>query len=199
MIMVLLQSASAGKQIEVFLQDEYLANGKQEFDRHGSQWFPEAGLGIWPDRPPPRLWKTTDLFRMARGEKIPLKYSLYHISAANGAPMQAVEKMTGTGMVVAVVHSGSTKELLNYYKATYLPSIEEPNLRISRFFAPLLDRKSLENRKIEEISRWLGNASLYLRESPEDRGVIIIADHDLGPLLKQTGARAEGEGKWQIP
>jgi hypothetical protein len=136
---------------------------------------------------------------MAGGEHVPLMYTVYRITAGNGARTQAFQTMTGTGTMVVVLPAGSAADLLKYYKETYLPAIEEPSLRISRFFFPLLDLKSLQGRKSEDLSRWLGSVHLYMRESPQDRGILIIADKELGPALKQAGARVEGEGKWSIP
>ena len=191
-------ASTDGLTSDVFLQNEYLANGKDQFNRHISEWSPESGLGVWPDRPPPELWKTSDVFRMARGQRVPLMYRVYRLKASSQASAQAFEIMLDSGMVIELLHQGSTEDLLKQYKDTYLPGIKEPNLRIFPFYVPLLDLNSLRNRKAEDLSRWLGGAHLYLRESPPDHAILIVADADLGPLLKQAGAATDAEGRWFV-
>ena len=47
-----------GMQQEVLLQMWKLApaTGAELVSKHGSLWQPELGLGVWPDREPPRSW-----------------------------------------------------------------------------------------------------------------------------------------------
>jgi len=195
----LLRAASAGGMTsDVFLQNEFLVNGRDQFNQHIRAWLPESGLGVWPDRPPPELWKMTDIFRMARGERVPLMYRVYRLKSGPKAGAEAFQVLSGSGMVMAVAHAGSSDDLLRQYKETYLPGIKEPNLRIFPFYVPLLDSSSLHNRKAEELSRWLGGAHLYLRESPSDKAILVVTDADVGPLMTQAGARQEGDGHWSF-
>jgi hypothetical protein len=192
-------ASPGGTSSEVLLQNEYIANGKEQFIAHVPDWHPQSGLGVWPDRPPPELWKVTDIFRMAAGEKVPLMYRVYRLTTGPKANAQAFEVLSGTGMVMVVLHSGSADELLARYKDTFLPGIKQPNLRIMPFYVPLLDFKSLHDRKPEDLRRWLGGASFYLRESPADKAILLLMDADLGSLLQQAGARQNGDGSWLIP
>jgi len=193
----LAQAAAPNGQVsDTFLQNEFLANARDEFNQHLRQWMPESGLGVWPDRPPPELWKTTDMFKMAAGKSVPLMYRVYRLKGGAKASAEAFQLMTRSGMAMAIVHSDSTDALLKTYKATYLPGIQAPNLRIFPFYVPLLDANSLKDRKADELKRWLGGAHFYLRESPADKTVLVVADHDLGPTLVQAGAKSEGNGRW---
>ncbi|MFZ0964841.1 MAG: hypothetical protein WAO35_28625 [Terriglobia bacterium] len=193
----LVRAASAnGMTADTFLQNEFLANGRDQFNQHLREWVPESGLGVWPDRPPPELWKTTDIFKMAGGVRVPLMYRVYRLKGGPKASAEALQLMASSGMAMAILHSDSTEELLKRYKATYLPGITAPNLRIFPFYVPLLDANSLRNRKPDELGRWLGGAHLYLRESPTDKSVLVLADTDLGPLLVNAGAKQEGDGHW---
>ena len=196
----LVNAASAGAPTaEVLLQNEYIANGKEQFSAHIPEWHPESGLGVWPDRPPPELWKLTDIFKMAAGERIPLMYRVYRLTTGPKANRQAFEVLSGTGMVMVVLHSDSTDQLLARYKDTFLPGIKQENLRILPFYVPLLDLKSLHNRQPEELRRWLGGARFYLRESPLDNAIVVLTEADLGALLPQAGAKKNGDGSWLIP
>jgi len=179
----------------VFLQEQYMGNRKEEFTSHLRDWRPMSGLGVWPDRPPPRLWRTTDLFRMMLGQDVPLMFRVARL-ANQSAESDAFYRLMGSGMVMAISHAGSTENLLQLYKNRYLPSIQEPNLRILPFYVPLLDAKSVGKRGAAELSDWLGSASLYIRESPEDKGMLVITNLDVDPLLTAAGAKKDRAGRW---
>lgn len=195
----LIGAASTGPMTDdVFLQTEYLKNGRDRFDPHIAEWMPESGLGVWPDRAAPELWKLTDIFRMATGERVPLINRVDRLTADSQSNQAAFHALLGSGMVMAIVHSDSTDDLLKRYEDTFLPRINEPNLRIFPFYVPLLDLNSLHNRKAEELRDWLGGARLYLRESPSDRAVLVITSSDINSLLIRAGARSEGDGHWSL-
>jgi len=195
----LVQTAAAGGLTsDVFLQNEYIANGKEEFTSHTPDWHPQSGLGVWPDRPPPDLWKLTDIFRMAAGEKIPLMYRVYRPTSGPKANTQAFELLFDSGMVMVVVHPNTTDEILARYKDTFLPNIKQPNLRIMPFYVPLLDFKSIHDRKPEDLRQWLGGAKLYLRESPADNALLLLTDADLEALFTRAGARRNNDGSWSV-
>jgi len=188
-------AATNGFSSDVFLQAESLKNGKDQFDSHVSEWHPESGLGVWPDRPPPELWKMSDLFRMARGERVPLMYNVYRLNGGPKANNQAFDMLLGSGMVMALVHNGSADELLARYKEEFLPASKQPNLRIMPFYVPLLDHNSLEKRQSAELQKWLGGARLYMRESTGDNAILVLTDFDLGALLSAAGAKKQGD-RW---
>jgi len=191
-------ASTGGVTADVFLQTEYLKNGRDRFNPHIREWLPESGLGVWPDRAPPELWKLTDIFRMALGERVPLINRVDRLAAGPQANQAALQVMLGSGMVMTIGHAGSTDDLLKHYRDVYLPGIKEPSLRIFPFYVPLLDLNSLHNRKAEELERWLGGTLLYLRESPSDRAVLMISPTDLSTLLTRAGAKSEGDGRWSF-
>lgn len=191
-------ASTSGLSSDVFFQNEYIANAKELFNLHIPEWMPESGLGVWPDRPPPELWKLTDIFKMAAGERIPLMYRVYRITKGGAANTQAFDLLFGSGMAMNLLHVGSTDDLLKGYKDTFLPGIQQPNLRIFPFYVPLLDVKSLHNREGDELRRWLGAAHFYLRESPTDEAILVLADSDLNAALVQAGARRAGDGRWSL-
>jgi hypothetical protein len=199
LLVSLVATASAGRMTEeVFLQSEYVKNGRSQLDSHIREWMPESGLGVWPDRAPPELWKLSDIFRMALGESVPLMNRVDRVTAGAKANEEALQEMLPSGMVMTIVHSGSTDDLLRHYKDAFLPRIKEPNLRIFPFYVPLLDLNSLRNCNGAQLGEWLGGAHLYLRESPADHAVLIISSQDPNSLLTRAGARTEGNGHWEF-
>jgi len=194
-----LQAVSAGGMNEdVFFQHENFINGRDQLAAHAAEWHPSTGLGVWPDRPPPELWKTTDIFRMARGEKVPLMYQVTRLTAGPKANSQSFELLSGTGLVMVLIHADPIDQLLARYKGVFLPNIKQPNLRIMPFYVPLLDFKSIRDRRPEDLRQWLGGAKFYLRESPADNALLLLSDADLGALFAQAGAVKNGNGSWSI-
>ncbi len=52
-----------------------------------------------------------------------------------------------------------------------------------------------------ELKSWLCGASIYIRESPEDSGLLIISAESLEPILKALGAEAVNTEQtlWKVP
>jgi hypothetical protein len=194
-------SARLNWSLEVFLQVEYLDYGRDVYDQHAVDWSPEVGLGVWPNRPPPELWKAVDFFKMAvefqrTGRMRPLMYRVMRITGQPTLRARAQSLMAGTGMVVCAWTPGGGEEFLRKTKEEFLPAIQSPNFRIFPFFVPLLDFKSLRDHKPGELDRWLCGDAIYLRESPGDNAVILLATTPLAPLLEEAGAKAQlREGK----
>jgi hypothetical protein len=179
----------------LMFQHEYLSNAKNEFSAHMQEWRPESGLGVWPDRPPPRLWKTSDLFRMAVGEKVPLMYRVFRITTDKRAVTNAIDLMTGSGMVMILVHDGAPDAMFKKYRDTFLPGITQPNLRTFPFYVPLLDVKSVQSGNKSTLSQWLGTCKLYIRESPGDKGIVLVSDLDLNSILTRAGVKKDIAGR----
>lgn len=189
---------------EVFLQVEFMANGRDVFDQHSVEWRPEVGLGVWPNRPPPELWKPTDIFKMAvefqrTGRMRPLMYRVLRVVGEPLVRTQAQSLMIGTGMLTSIWTRYSSEEFLTRAKSIFLPSIQSPNFRIFPFYVPLLDFGSLRDRKPGELDSWLCGDAVYLRESPSDNAIILIATRPLVPLIEESGAMAQaGQGNAPI-
>lgn len=194
----LLRIAGAGLNLEVLFQNEYFAKGRDLVNPHLPEWRPEVGLGVWPNRPPPELWKKSDMFRMARGERVPLMYQVSWIAAGPKAASRALDLLLGRGMIVAIFHAGPASELMADYKQTFLPAIQVPNLRILPFYVPLLDLQSLHQAQPGDLRCWLGKARFYLRESPQDNAILLIADTDLNVILERSSARRDGPHSWLV-
>ena len=193
----LVQAASPdGLAGDVFLQHQYLPNAKEIFLQSLPVWAPKSGLGVWPDRPAPELWKTADLFRMAKGEDVPLMYRVFQLSGGPRAGIDAWEALLGSGMMMKLIHSGPVSSLLEAYKRFYLPGIQTPNLRIFPFYLPLLDANSVYGRDGQQLQQWLAGTRLYVRESPPDKSVLLVSSSPLQPLFQAVGAREAGKGRW---
>ena len=159
------------------------------------------GLGVWPDRPPPRPWERADLFKMmfeyqTTGRVRPLVYSVLRVTGAQPVRLKAQSMMTSTGTVVSIWGRNNGEEFLGRAKEELLPAIVCENFRIMPFYVPLLDFASLRDRKAEELERWLCGATVYVRESPGDNAIIVLANLSLVPPLEEAGAKPTDSGRW---
>jgi len=58
------------------------------------------------------------------------------------------------------------------------------------FYIPFLDSGSLENQPSDALLEWTGNAAVYVREIPEEEGILIVSRLD---VLEELGLKLEGE------
>jgi hypothetical protein len=67
-----------------------------------------------------------------------------------------------------------------------LPSIQEDGLRAFPLYVPLLTAASLTHSP-EQLNTWLGPVDVYLRESPQDKGLLVLSRAPLHQKLVDAG------------
>ncbi len=180
----------------------YLGDGPTRFCDHAREWQPQQGLGVWPDREPPTLWTPADFHYLKPGEKPKdFMYQLFRVSGSLPVKEQARDVMLGLGTIIEIMTEGSSDGLLQKSRDLLLPPIKERAFRSFRFYLPLLERKSLEGAKPGQLDDWFCGASVYIRESFEDKAILIASRVPLEPILKNLGGRLEGgpAPEWRIP
>src|SRR5579884_1417616 len=81
--------------------DLHEGNAADLVRKHGAQWIPETGLGVWPDREPPRLWSAEDFHELDPGQKIrPMMYTVFHVSGGTEASEHALSTLAGSGTLI---------------------------------------------------------------------------------------------------
>ena len=172
-------------------------HGAEILETNAGPWWPQAGLGVWPDREPPRSWNEAMLNdAMANAlnqEEVRLaSYKLLALKTAGEEQERAVELLRGHGALLQMFASDMFSEVQARGREIFLPLMVENRFRKARFFLPLLDCRTLETaRDGEELGRWLCGARAYLRESAEDRGVMLIADQPLASLIPAADFAAD--------
>ena len=178
---------------EVFVQFAHLhvGDGSERLRRHGRDCLPELGLGVWPDREPPELWTAEYFASLGPGEKPrPLMHQVYRLAGSAEARAKASTEMLGRGTIVHVLTPHPTKELLEKCRAILLPPLRTPFTAFS-FYVPLLEAASVRAATAPQMEAWLAGVEVYIRESVEDTGVVIIARQPLEPILEKLGAKVE--------
>jgi len=190
--------------VEVFVQLTALAEIQQmaRLTEHAREWQPISGLGIWPDREPPTSLTLADIVKLLPGQRPRIdKYKLCRISASGKAREQAWTGLLGTGAVLVILTSDDTAAFLKKTKDALLPPIGDESFRHSSFYVPLVECKSFDSARPEQLESWFCSASLYLRESTEDGGLLIASREPLRPILESLGARLTdgSHPEWQVP
>jgi hypothetical protein len=91
--------------------------------------------------------------------------------------------------------------ILQKATALLLPPIKDPSFNCYPFYVPLLDEKGLTSATEEQLEAWFCGASVYIRESFEDKGILIASRQPLKAIMVKLGGRFEpGEiPTWSVP
>ena len=92
--------------------------------------------------------------------------------------------MRGFGAQIEFFSRQPLWSILARSKQGYLPTIQERHFRKSEIYLPLLDRKSIVAAKSrEQLDAWMCGIEIYLRESAEDRGILLLSLLPLNTIL----------------
>jgi hypothetical protein len=201
--------AATDLHLHLYLQSWKLMGnqGSRILDDHLSDWWPRVGCGIWPDREPPCAWNDARLSDASaaifRGEEVPLvSHKVLRLASEERLLPGIAETISGYGAVVEVYSPAGLEEWTRTARDFYLPTVTEKRFRRESFYAPLLDRASLAAAHTAAmLNDFLAGAQLYLRESAEDKGLLLLWRSDslpqiagwLDPSLEaRSAAMAEG-------
>jgi hypothetical protein len=187
--------------VNVFVQVAALSLGEaaKDFAGHAMKWKPTIGMGVWPDRPAPTMYSREEFQNLKIGERPRrLMHQIFLLDAACSA--EATDEMIGSGTVLLTLTHGTTEAFLKTAKDLLVPRISDTSFSFFPFYVPLLERKSVGH-PAEILESWLCGVSVYVRESMEDNGILIVSRHSLAPLLKRFECRMEegSQPAWIIP
>lgn len=171
------------------------------------RWQPETVLGVWTHLPAPRMMTKEAFMELdptspssATSMRV---HNLFQIATDAHACLEAMETMTGTGTGIQIVSQVEPEIVLRNLKDLFLDFIKERIYRIFPWYIPLLSMKSLEDPIASLAERAMVNIPLYIRESPEDGGLLVLSREPLWDVLLAIGCEPEDfndEGKlWMLP
>ena len=183
--------ASSKLHLHLYLQSWKLMGnrGADILNDHLSSWWPVIGCGVWPDREPPRAWTEERLSDSAAalftGDEVPLmNHKLFRLSVETAQRPLAAETIQGFGGLLELFSAAETPEWEKRLRERYLPTITEKRFRNEKFYVPLIDRASLAaTRTASALDASLAGASVCLRESAEDKGVLLLWRSDRLPQI----------------
>lgn len=156
-------------------------SGSDVLSQHVRQWQPDFGMGVWPNREGPTGWTEASLMdaaaaAMQGAEPEMPNHRLLYLAGAAPQPTQASAAMRGFGATVELFSDLPFKEIAARARQLYQPRINEPRFQQEPFYLPLFDSATLQAASsAEQLTSWLCGIQIYVRESAEDSGVLIIA------------------------
>jgi hypothetical protein len=160
------------------------------FADHARDWIPEAGLGVYPHRPAPRMWKMEDMENIESASGTgPLLNSVFRVMSHANARLDAMTTMLGTGSGLQLVSHVESAVLLRDLKELFLGFIQDRVFRIFPWYVPLIEKAALAESMEPFTASALRGISLYIRESPEDGGILIVSAQPLAEILAQLGCK----------
>jgi hypothetical protein len=196
-------AAQARLSREVLIQMTHLhfpTGSSTLFARHAREWMPAMGLGVWPDREPPTIWTAKDFEDLVPGQAPrTLIDQVFRITKSEDAKLSARDTMFGYGAVVEVLTRDETEKFLERCRNILLPPITDPTYTCYPFYAPLLEAKSFTTVAAAEIGRITCGCSAYVRESVQDKAVLIAASMPVVSILEGLGAKQQpGTDEWTL-
>lgn len=165
-------------------------------------WTPQTGLGVWAHRPPPRMIRGSDVEDLDP-ENLPQVMSIHlRVQSEGTARLHAMTTMLGTGCGLQLVSRLDGKRLLRSLQEHHLTTIEDRIYRIFPWYVPLLENSALEQPIEQQTLDAVQGINLYIRESQEDGGVVLLSTEPLRGILETLGCtqrEQEEKENWNLP
>lgn len=160
------------------------SGGADALSRHAPAWMPDFGAGVWLDAPPPRLWAPEDFMNIGPGELLPPPVlTAIRLRAPAAAQEQAWMQLGGRGCYMEFTVSGDAEAFFERQAEAYRSWIEEPMIAAQPFFVPLVKGLSFDSELFAARQRHIDPVLVYVRESAEDDGLLILAREKLDEKL----------------
>jgi hypothetical protein len=130
-----------------------------------------------------------------------LLHSLFRVTADANVRLTAMSAIVGTGCGVQLVSRAESSVLLRDLKELFLGFIQGRVFRIFPWYVPLMERAALIEPLEPLVVSAMRGISLYIRESPEDGGILIISPQQLSDIFAQLGCKQVEHGtipKWRL-
>lgn len=185
---------------EVFLQLEQMETDEPRHvvAANGKDWMPEPGLGVWVDREPPRKWTWEEVTATLPGEKMrALMFQVFRISTSDEARVRARSAMLRYGSILEIFVP-NRDSYLEKVKPLYMEGITDPSYTCFPYYVGLIEGKTMANANLEQLHRWFRDMTVYVRQSFEDRAVLIASATPLAGIFEKLGGLRH-EGEWTFP
>lgn len=183
---------------EMFMELEQMKGlpCRHRFADRARDWMPEVGLGVWPDRDPPAIWTREEFEDLPPGGKLrELMCEVFRISTSQERRAQARSEMLEFGCVVEILAADLTERFQSNLKEPYLEFIKARSHRCFPYYIPLLEGMTVEKFGADELAHWCPGISVYVRQSFQDRGILIASPLPIEDILEGMGARFSADSK----
>jgi hypothetical protein len=188
---------------ELFFHVPNLARGgaNKILSAHGREWAPRQGLGVWPSRGAPKPWTKEEFMSLDAGQQPrPIMDNVFQVSKKE-AIREADESMRGFGSMIEFLVPFGDRDFFKRSKELLFPKLDDPMFRVFKFYIPMLDAEAVGAATGFLLERWMCGARAMIRESPDDKGFLVVSLAPLGQVLESIGAISprDPQGEWTIP
>jgi hypothetical protein len=187
--------------MEVIIRQGGIYTGLSDhFVDNASRWIPEQGLAIMPHRPPPHIptqeeMENIDPRSLGAGDRPPvhdfIPEMIFRISDSGGRE-EAFRTMGGHSALHVFLTKASESDLKANWKEAFGATVRERVFRAMQLFVPLFGVRSFSDVPEEKIISWMASFDLYIGESLEDNGLVIVSgnniDNQVGAVLNNLPA-----------
>jgi hypothetical protein len=136
------------------------------------------------------MWKMEDMENIESASGTgPMLNSVFRVTAPANARLDAMTTMLGTGCGLQLVSHVESTVLLRGLKELFLGFIQDRVFRIFPWYVPLIEQAALGESMEPFTTSLLSGISLYIRESPEDGGILIVSAQPLAEIFAQFGCK----------
>ncbi|QEE28343.1 hypothetical protein FTW19_10235 [Terriglobus albidus] len=174
--------------------------GSKVYGSHARQWSPAMGFCFDPSEAAPRKLRFDDLLNMEYGTQPKLAdRSCIFVSNVQQS-FAAYEVMGGRGVANLLCFReadtlAAAQRYMQHTQKTLKRYMAEGEFQNFKYYFPLLTSGSVAQASAQQLSEWLAEADLYLRESPETKELVIVGGRSLEHLLETAGLQRTGYGE----
>lgn len=175
---------------EVYLQMTQIERpvGPLLLSKNSSRWLPSPGVGVWPDKEPPRSITARDLEVLIPGEKMAeFSHQVLRLNTLDDRMRtEAIETLLGTGPIIFMLIPEEWTAARQCISTWLEKRITEEPFRGHPFYMPLLDGDSLKALSSSQLSTCLDGVIFYLREDVAEQAILIISQVSLAVLFEDV-------------
>jgi hypothetical protein len=168
-----------------------------QFVDNASRWIPEQGVAIIPHRPPPHIptkdeVDNIDPRSLGTGDR-PLTLDfipelIFRIGDSAGRE-EAFRTMGGHSALHMFLTEASEADLISNWKEVFGANVTDRIFRAMPLFVPLFGVRSFLDVPEEKVISWLASFDLYIGESLEDNGTVIVSKDNIDNLINAVLTR----------
>jgi len=113
-------------------------------------------------------------------------FQVFRISTAQKARIDACSVMLRHGSILEILTSEG-HDYLAKAKPIFMQGIVDRSYTCYPYYVGLIEAKTMANAKLEDLHRWFQGMTVYVRESQEDKGVLIASAVPLGDIFQTDG------------
>lgn len=159
-------------------------DGASILSTNAPAWQPDFGVGVWLQDPPPTLWSPEEFEELGPGDTLrPPINTAIALTAERLDHAAAWAQLAGRGAYLEFSIDGQIPAFLEAQATLYRTWIKEVIIAAHSTFLPLLSLNAFDSDLFTQRLPHLEQIQTYVRESPQDEGLLILSRTNLDKLI----------------